>query len=402
MVIGCFVAGLYCFALLLSRYHKQTLILAGVALVGLQPYLLGFKNLLLPDLPFMLFVLLCLYFIQLLDEPDGQENQIAIGLTAGVCMFYAASLRTIGVSILGAAFLLYLLRRRFPPRGIILACAVAVLLLVIQTELMPKQPGYASQVAASVSGQSADSIVMLRLRHIRAMFVATEPLWHSAFLPATVVLMCASTGLAVIGFVSRLRSASILETFCISYVGLLFVWPWVQTRYMIPLVPLLVHYAIMGFGVVSRAVPRTARAAGLGLVALVTLVYAENLIGADRAPFQDGATGEAALEMYSYVTRCTAVDARFVFSRPRALALFTGRQAMAPAVRFTDLEDVVEQGRIDYVVAFRDGAMDHLSAERPDIFQLVFRNDRHVVYRYASDELPGRKPCDASLSSAPL
>ena len=382
VLLALFVLSLYVFYNLIRPRHGDRLALLAMVLLGLQPFLLWFKNLLLPDLSFLLFALMGLYLVErMADARHDVRSQVLMGVAAGLVMFYAASLRSAGVGLLGAVILAAAASGRYRRVGSLVACSVMVLLLLIQSAWMPDEPGYVAQLAGSVSDRSVTSLLAIRARHVRELFVATEPLWLSSWQPLTLVLMFSTAILAIVGFLSRVRSISSLETFVIAYLGILFIWPFVQTRYLIPLLPLIIHYSILGMAVAAARYARPARWLGLVLVATAAIVYFENLIHIDRSAYAEGPATSEAAELFAFFRQCTAPDARVTFARPRALALYTRRAAMAPPNRLEDIVEFVARDRMDYVASFRGGLLDELAAVKPDEFQASFRNAAFVVYR---------------------
>lgn len=382
VLLGLFVIGLLFFYWLIRSKQGDRLALLATMLLGLQPFVLWFKNLLLPDLPFLLFALLSLYLVEKIAESRrGVWMELLIGLAAGLTMFLAASLRSAGISLLGAVVLAGVASHRYRRAGILAACILMLALLLLQTAWMPDEPGYVAQLAGSVSNRSFLSVLAVRARHVRELFVATEPLWHSSIRPLTLILMFSTALLSIVGFGSRVRSISTFETFVVAYVGILFIWPFVQTRYLIPLLPLIIHYSIMGMAATATYFPRFARSLALILGVTAAAVYAENLVRVDRSAYAEGPAAAEAAELFAYLRQCTPREARTTFARPRALALYTRRAAMVPPNRLEDIVEFVARDNIDYVVAFRAGLLDNLAKAKPDTFQAAFRNGEFVVYR---------------------
>jgi hypothetical protein len=100
------------------------------------------------------------------------------------------------------------------------------------------------------------------------------------------------------------------------------------TRYLIPALPLYLFYAFLGM----KAVSRQQRIEGLifttVLVAIV-VTYAAQYSRLDFGTIREGMARSETQQFFEYVRQRTRVDDIFIFRKPRALALFTGRSASA-------------------------------------------------------------------------
>ncbi|MCI0591349.1 MAG: hypothetical protein L0Y67_07090 [Gammaproteobacteria bacterium] len=100
------------------------------------------------------------------------------------------------------------------------------------------------------------------------------------------------------------------------------------TRYLIPAIPLYLFYAFVGINAVSRQ----QRIEGLifsTLLMAIAVAYAAQYSRLDYGPIREGIAKRETQEFFEYVKQGTRVDDIFIFRKPRALALFTGRSASA-------------------------------------------------------------------------
>jgi len=139
-------------------------------------------------------------------------------------------------------------------------------------------------------------------------------------------------GLAVLGYLVRARErVTILEVFFPLYVAVILCWPAEQGfRFFIPIMPLLLFYSFLGLEKI-RALGRVQleRTAFIVLMTAVSLSYAGEYSTMDFKSPGMGVHSENAREFFRFVTEQTRKDDIFVFAKPRALALFTGRHAAA-------------------------------------------------------------------------
>jgi hypothetical protein len=460
VVIASAVAAVAAFALLARPILPAPLVLPAAALLGFQPFLVRFKNLLLPDFTFLLFVLLSLHLIRRLQEDPLAGAQTRRALLAGGLLYAALAVRTPGIAIFGAIALYYLLRLKLPGRPIMICMATAAALYATQLLLMPRASGYLAQLedirtvhapaaadpeanaaaaappvtvpaaapppaaalrpdpetaapapAAAVPDavepppRPAPPAVQFRTavrrlfapaqlaRRFRDLVLMTDVLWTSegdlrapplsGFTRAAVgVLMLLSGIAAVVGYAARLRRPTVLETFVPAYGGILVVWTFPSARYLIPLLPFLLLYGALGLALIARS-GRPGRAFAGAVAVLVALSYAVNLPRITRSPYEDGVTGPAATALFEHIRTCVADDARLLAFRPRALTLYTGREATSlslPILRDEHrFQRVLEDMRVTHVTATRNSLLDSTVAARPG-FERRFGNQRHVLY----------------------
>ncbi len=380
VVIMSFVGVLYVFSLLLRPHHSPGYVLAAVGLLGLQPYYLSFKDLLLPDLSFVLFALLSVYLLRRLHE--GVRTNFGIAVLAGICIYYAVSLRTIGITLGAALGAYHVLRWQWPSRAVFLAAGIALLFYGIQLQLMPSGLGYATQIHDVAATHGGSGLVPTAERAGR-MAHAIEGVFDVGWLPMTIALVTVAGLLAAIGFISRVRRLSIVETFVLAYTAALLVWPGVQARYFIPLVPFMLHYVMLGLGVIRGWNERAGRASALAIFGVVSTTYLVAAVRAERTLFSPDVTSVDSQQLFGFLDRCTMPQDRVIATRPRAIALYAERYATPPPGRFTadKLTDFAIAGDFRYLVAVRGDSLDIVPQRRPAAFHPVFSNGEHVVYR---------------------
>src|SRR5262249_5055878 len=136
---------------------------------------------------------------------------------------------------------------------------------------------------------------------------------------------------ALVGYVTCLRRRiGVRELFIPLYLPMLLVWPMggATPRYLLPLLPLVFIY--LGQGVHSlaeRVGARCGHPVAIGWAATVLAAYVGFYTRVDSGPLRHGLERPEAKGLFEYVREQTPADAVVVFSKPRALALFTGRRA---------------------------------------------------------------------------
>jgi hypothetical protein len=215
--------------------------------------------------------------------------------------------------------------------------------------------------------------------------------------PARAALLVGLALLASRGFWLRLRAGpTVLEVFPFWYSLALLLWPACVGRYLLPLLPLFLFYALVGLESLTSILPRACVRAAWALTALVLCVfYAGAYATADYGPLPEGVTKSETIDCFAYIRNETDPKSVFVFSKPRALALLARRRTSGWPQGLTEgeLPGFLDGLRASYIVlalnadpAFgRDrttllGWMEH----SPNHFRQVFSNRDFRVFEIVS------------------
>jgi len=203
--------------------------------------------------------------------------------------------------------------------------------------------------------------------------------------PAAAALCLAASVLALVGFVHRVRErVTVLESLTVIYLAVILAWPSYQgQRYLYPLAPLYLFYAVLGLrhagwrgrlarpwqaapdnAVLTRAgkppvAPRAVAARGWVTAVLLLAVAASYLARYTTMDFRDlkqGVAKQESADLFEYIRTQTGKDDVIVFIKPRAMALFGQRRCSAYHVVADDRQLWDYFRRIDarYVVVVKD------------------------------------------------
>ena len=328
LVVAFFVGSLIVlfglFRAALPPAHAATL----VVITGLNPFFWEFKDQVLSDIPFLFFSLLSLYVFQQADAPDlSRRARLALPVLAGVAAYASYATRVLGL-VLAPCFIAHdLLRRKRVGWNAVLASCVFLVLAGAQYVLWIHDSSYLDQLAPTGGVVVSNTIGYLR---------SLSEFWDNGYCGAVKKgAFVASGALAALGFAtSRRRDTGMLYLFPSLYLIPVLLWPAVQgTRFLIPVVPFVFSYCLLGVQRVQAAVePRVGRrpiVLGAFLAAVLTS-YAGRYSTLGFGPLDEGIAKRESVELFDFVKAATAPGDVFVFSRPRALALYTGRNASAP------------------------------------------------------------------------
>ena len=230
----------------------------------------------LSDVPFWAFVMLALWALD--GWTDGWPRFL-LGVAAVLLAFFT---RTAALPLVAAVMLSLGLRRRWRELGVLLLALVPLALLWVLRGTQHGGDGYLAQFVAAnfyepAAGAAGMGDYLLRiLRNAFAYLLQHLPaLLFGQVAPLTQAMAVGIAACAFGGWLRLARGARITELFAPLYVLLLLLWPanWASTRFMLPLLPLVLFYAACFLLHALRNSARGPRlaAAALGAVLLVAL-----------------------------------------------------------------------------------------------------------------------------------
>lgn len=379
--IACLITGLGLLVAHEARRLRRAEAVALIVLVGSNPVLWDFKDNVLSEYPFLMFLSAALYLAdRFRGRPDGPQA-IGAGLLLGVATYLAYGTRTVGALLIPALFAAEMGRGDRPHQRTWIATAVFVTLAGLQNILLHSDAGHLMYKLAIF-----DPAVPLK-----NLFVHYPQLFHhfwSSGEPLEVLgVALAGTAAALIlfGLGRRIRSRDLdtLDYFVLGSVGFFLLIRLDDMnppeRYWIPLFPLFVVQLLRGFSFFDPPV----RSRLLAVFATLSLVaYASSFRALERHEIQNGITSADAQELYTFVRSQTEPDDTLIFFEPRVLTLYTGRRVSElPATK--DQTVWMEYARsIGARYWIRPGG---LPRRYQDTLTMVFANDTFSVFRFDGD-----------------
>ena len=386
-VILFFAASLAMVWLLFHKELPSPYPLALVALVGFQPLMWQYKDMVLSDFPFLFLLYLgMLVYRQAQTAERDWKRQTGWAAGAGVCVYAATATRMLGVVFVASIIASDLLRVRRVSRAAWIMAGVFLVLFELQRLWLPADQGYVQQ---------SQFDLRVILGNLQVYWNELRGLWkgHKGFVQ--LLLRAGALGLALIGLLWRCRrGVSALEVFFVLYIASLLVWSFHDKRYLIPVVPLCMLYWCSGLVQVQRRLGRSGRAVALILVVVLLGGYAVWYTKMLRRPLEQGIGTPACQEVFRYVRDHTDQRDVLVFIKPRALALFTGRQA-SPCPEADDDSVLRHFGEIraSYALVGPEHSSRVLREEgeplrrlvegHPERFALVYMNEDFQLYHFA-------------------
>lgn len=359
--------------LALRRLFSPQVALLCLLPLAVNPYLIATAGEIASEAPYLLFSVLALWALA------GREVSPRARFVAGAAALAAALTRSVGATLLVALIAHWLLERRFRAAAGLAAVSTATVgLWLLWTAIAPEQhPGVSYFADAVFRGAAPDR----SLAAVLAARLATNlPAYLGAMVPQRLPLPGApgtlldnvlagavallSLGFALLLLLRRWRPAAL---YLLAYAALLALWPYALSRFLVPVLPLLVAAAVLGAGeAAARLRTRWKTPAMLTLALLLTVMgtaltvqmLRETAACARGEPIPTGAclrSDQASfLAAARYAGAHTPADAVFLTAKPPTLYYYSGRRSIGfedalagPRHRF--LQRLDERGA-DYIL----------------------------------------------------
>ena len=394
----------------MKRHHAIGWRLALIGLVGLNPMLGSFLDELVSDIPFLLVSTAGILLIgRVVVERRPIAGTFYDSVMIGAVIAVAWAIRTNGVLLigaLGAAHIVTLssaiwsrrrsrvdgswfesglqeIRREW--RGLVVPYGVFVVLAGALQVMLPAAGESYTPLLSRVSSWS----IRQNLHYYFDL-----PAEFFTGIPHERVIYGAALPLVLMGVVARARRdyhviVYIALTFCL-YV----VWPALQgPRFILPILPFCVSFLLTGLErVTSRAeLGTTGRRSILPLVFLAVCCFA--YVSVDRAignlirgrHTSIGPYTDEAQRLWSFIRSDVPSGSTVVFFKPRALSMFTGRQA----AKITEVDQLVAGdylglfriGQRQFYESHQIGASDVACLVDAGIAELTYSSDDFTLYR---------------------
>jgi 4-amino-4-deoxy-L-arabinose transferase-like glycosyltransferase len=324
LVLAFFVGSLLVMIPLFRNVLSSSYVAALVLIVGLNPVFWELKDQVISDIPFLFFALLSLHlFTQAAASDASAGRRATLAVLAGVATYAGYATRTLALMVIPCVVAHDLIRYRRISTNAALATAVVVALAGTQHVVWIRDASYFDQISNPVTAAQQNVPAYLR---------ALSDLWENGYSDnVRRIAFLASGALAALGYVSSFRArASVVHLFPPLYLTPVMLWPSYQgMRLLIPVVPFYFCYCLLGVRWIDTAAGGrwAARNAVLGVFLVALLVsYAGRYSTLQFGPLPEGIAKKESRELFEFVGTATDPDDVLVFSKPRALALMTGRR----------------------------------------------------------------------------
>ena len=363
--------------------------LLAVSLFAFNPELLRYLDNIASDIPFLLFSTLAILLADLYTHETQARRRLALAAITGAAIFAAFFVRTQGLILLGSVLLFQGIRflgQRAQRRQILTDSLITLASFGVLGGISALIfPGGQTSYLALYAGFSLDTLTgnIVAYSQVFGEFFATVP-GQALFFGIFVVLF-------FIGLVARFKADLLFVLYVALYLVVLWTWPeWQGYRFLFPMLPLFIYFAIQGIRVMlekvkvgekQKAILQNGAYAYLLLIAILfTYNSGSNAYANLRAGREiNGPFDPYSIETYDFIKNSTPPDSVIVFFKPRAMHLMTDRDALA----LTECERMSEGNYL--ALSKKVGENLQIPPERIDECNLplerVFQNRRFIVYQ---------------------
>lgn len=359
--------------------------LAATAVLAFNPTLLLEHDYILSDIPFLFFSTFTLFLIDRFVARAENRLSLPASLCIGLSVFLSFAMRTNGLLLLGPLALAHFIRWRASDRMRIewgpafSAYLVFGLLVLVQALILPGGQESHFKLYSLLTPQLLLENLVYYLGLPAGMFEGIP--FGGLFFALTVVFFLA-------GMIAHPRRNAVFLAYILLTLVLYISWPERQgIRFLFPILPLILSIAAEGGRFAVEKLPAEkrplARRAGLGLAGTLAALSLFVSAGSGWINLQNGRQingpfDPVSAQMFEFVRTQTPPDSVMIFFKPRALRLFTDRDAI--------MIDNCEGIRGGSYVVFHEKRGGNGQVAEPEActevsLTVVFNNQRFTVYR---------------------
>jgi len=428
-IVALKIPGVICYLLFIMtlwygfrRRHSVMWSAALACLFAFNPGFHSFMNDVITDIPFLLFSTLSVLMIgKVAADRQRMLSMRADPLLLGFLIALSFFIRTNGILLLVTLCIVHLTRvakdeisppvpgakGRGRPRGIVFRLfrnvrddlwallspyiCFAACVLAWQCILPEGGSTYVTQFKGLALSTIRDNALLYVKSPLSFFRVPTAPgaIWAK-------LMFLASIPLFTVGFFRRFDKDGHILVYGALTLLLYVFWPYQDERFLFPLLPFYISFALTGLEGMAGAGRRDRRLHVLRALPVIFVIFYfcwhsvasvhRNLLDGRMEP--SGPYVTTSQELFSYISRHTDPHHIIVFFKPRAMRLFTGRQSIMTG-------KTAELKRADYLCLYlRDDAYDQLTQgdvaglERSGRVLPVYQNRDFRVLRIADGPDP--------------
>ena len=385
-----FLASLFVLFRLL-RDDKETALLT-ILLLASSTYFWDFKNYILADIPNLFFVLLTLLVTnRYLIKDKKINNDYFTSLIIGALIFLTYMVRNQSLVLLPSVMIVQFIKLRkdlFTAKSLLLIFLpglVFLSLLYIFNQIIPIKPvTYLNQYAQLSLGKTVWNNFFYYLKAWQELFAITDIIKHVNTAFTTFFLV-----FAFIGATITAKKNMLFIAFFVVSISLVLISPFYQgIRYLIPLVPFVFYFFITGIRYLIFHIGIKNKFKQMAYYSIIGFIIFLSIKTISVYTYQSSSSGQEAegpykktsVAMFNYIKNNTTKNEIIGFCKPRAMLLYTGRNAVIPA----SYEECIRK-KIDYLVYYKDAIAEQLPQDsiknHQNDFNEVFRNDDFIVFK---------------------
>ena len=373
------------------RENRETALLT-VLLISSSPYFWEFKNYILADIPNLFFVLLTLFISnRFIIKRKTIINEYFTCFIIGVLVYISYMMRNQSVVLLPTIILVQIIvfrRDLFSVKRMLMISVpllVFLFFLFLSGVFIPiKSVTYLDQYANLQLGKTVSENIFYYLNIWKELFDTTLVINNFA---------AVFTGFFItfvfIGASTAVQQNILFIVFFIVSMVLVLISPFHQgVRYLIPLVPFFFYFFIIGFRYsvihiyAGNKFKHLAYYSVTGVIILLSIatILLYSWQSSKSQQESEGPYKKTSIEMFSYIRNNSSANEIIGFCKPRAMLLYTGRNAVVPE----SWEECIDR-ETDYFVYYKKATIEQVPLDsikgHTDNFHEVFRNGDFIVFK---------------------
>tara|TARA_B100000686_G_scaffold181780_1_gene188790 strand:- start:1596 stop:3173 length:1578 start_codon:yes stop_codon:yes gene_type:complete len=398
----------------LAREHLEDLSASVVALLcAIHPKLVEYGSQVMSEIPYTLFSIVALF---LFERSARDQNRLTNKwLVSGFFfMMWSYYVRSVGIVLVAAVILFFAINRQYR-RAILLTVLSFVFALpwalrnhftgrgsVYATQFLQVNPYHPDRGYLDISGLF-DRV--LNNLNVYLVHIVPKTLWPSftgAESALNIVTLVIVSVIIYAGYLCiRQRTHLLLWVYILLFLVLIFLWPWVGDRFLLPIIPLLLFFAVYAgqnfFGKLQVLAGRTVTVVlCFATISVLFLSQAEGLqeqVKYARGPYQPGWQQyyDAGMWIRNNLEEDTIISCRKGFW----MHVVSGRRTVGYKFKEPEvlLADMKNKG-VDYVVVDRlpfNSTTRYLIPaikNNPNHFRIVFQRKNSQTYVLAFQNSP--------------
>ncbi|MEW6686049.1 MAG: hypothetical protein AB1393_07580 [Candidatus Edwardsbacteria bacterium] len=298
----CGLGSVYLFYQLLKKRIRLSVLFTILLLLVLNPDILEFSHWVLSEIPFLFFSLLAVFFFDKACSQNNQKLNLYFFLGTLIMMF-TYYIRTIGLAFVIGCLAYFFYKREYKRAGVLLLIFIALAISwsirnycigthggYLDQFLMrdPYNPALGRLTLGQLTTRLFTNFQIYTFNVIPQIVLPTIGIWGLS--NGGVILGLLVLAIMVIGFITGIKQRFVLPGFyTIFYLGIALLWPetWSDRRFLIPMIPFLLFYVVMGVIKILRSFLHD-RSVFLTLPLLGLLVFAGLQVNISQVPISVG------------------------------------------------------------------------------------------------------------------
>lgn len=368
-----------------------------LVILSINPALFEFKDSILSDFPFMFFCLTSIFFMQrFIIEKKPFLNESASNALLGLSLFASCAVRGNGIILIPTLLTIQIVQslRATGGKG---ALSLPKISHLIPYGVFAASTYLLGALLPSASSSSySEQLGMLSMETIttNVVYYMTLP---SAFFTTSIpkpldvmgeLLFLLTIPLALLGVIRNFRDSYHYIVFTVLTIVLFISWPGTQgLRFIFPIIPFYLFFifaglirlkAIISIRAPGAALPLTAAFAAMVifLFGIATSHQMYTVLNSTEQGMLEGPYTKDSIELFRYISDHTRSSDVVIFSKPRAMSLYTQRRS----ILLMKIEGILASPA-RYIVCRRNGPMDLMLRNFGSSVRKVFQNREFVIYR---------------------